>query len=154
MTLFFGAMLAAGVVCLAGTPSAHARLALMSGVAVIVWWCIWLTGAHAAIALLPEDIGRGPGGAAFATFTVASTALLPVAAAALAILFRRGLRRPRLAAVLLAPAWAAGAILPGLGRGGIWPADSIFLAIAVMALSLLLGGLLAAVPPTAKAQEA
>ena len=71
MTLFFGAMLAAGVVCLAGTPSAHARLALVSGVAVIVWWCIWLVGAHAAIALLPDDFARGPGGAAFATFAVA-----------------------------------------------------------------------------------
>lgn len=147
MSPLVGAMLAGGVILLSPRPQDMWRLAIAAGLAVLAWRAAWEFSVDGVAIRLPADWNPNLHDEALLNIALAVTAVIPPIALALVAMFLFGSTGVSWRGALFAPAWAAGLVLPGLGRGGEWSATSVALAATAMSLSLVLGGVLARIAP-------
>lgn len=128
-----------GLVLLAPQPRAAMHVALRLGLASLVWVGLW-TLAMPLVGVLIER--RSPDN--FGPWGILAINLMPALGSWLpaAILVRatRASRRQRGGfATLCALFWAAGLVLPGIGQGGDWAAQSQGLLACCALLAVMLG---------------
>ena len=128
-----------GQVLLTSQPRDAARVALYLGLASAVWVGLWTLAMPLVGALIerrpPSDFG--PWGILAVNLVPALGSWLPAGILVWVTSAHGGARRGF--ATLCALFWAAGLVLPGLGRGGSWAAQSLGLLAFCSLLAVMLG---------------